>query len=125
MARTPARWPKLAGCPRRRAQRPLPSMMIPMCLGTGFSKVLKRVPARPEAGVARIGFRAFGARRTQQPAGIGTFGAGRANPGLDLEDLVFLAVRKRVHALDLAVDQLLEPGVRALRVVFRHLTGLG
>src|SRR4030088_1497973 len=41
MARTPARWPKLAGRFWRRAQRPLPSMMIPMCRGIWESKVSK------------------------------------------------------------------------------------
>src|SRR6266702_6903700 len=44
IARTPARWPKLAGRPRRRAQRPLPSMMIPMWRGTCESKSEERVP---------------------------------------------------------------------------------
>src|SRR5438874_1864287 len=124
MARTPARWPKRAGCPRRRAQRPLPSMMMPMCLGTGFSKVLKRVPARPEAGVAGSDSARLVPEGRNNSVGLARLVPAGRIPGLDLEDLVFLAVRKRVHALDLAVDQLLEPGVRALRVVLRHLTGL-
>src|SRR5207302_11091029 len=59
------------------------------------------------------------------PLGLARLAPDGRIPGLDLEDLVFLAVRKRVHALDLAVEQLLEPGLRALRVVLRHLTGLG
>src|SRR5438067_9940628 len=42
--RTPARWPKLAGRPWRRAQRPLPSMMIPTWRGTWESKGEERLP---------------------------------------------------------------------------------
>jgi len=33
----PAAWPALRGRPRFLAQRPLPSMMIAMCRGTGRS----------------------------------------------------------------------------------------
>src|SRR5437764_11844330 len=42
MARTPARCPKLWGRPRRRAQRPLPSMMIPTWRGTAGSFIVER-----------------------------------------------------------------------------------
>src|SRR5713101_5067016 len=51
IARTPARWPKLAGRPRPRAQRPLPSMMIPMWRGIGESKGGESVPTGAKASL--------------------------------------------------------------------------
>src|SRR5437762_394446 len=92
MARTPARWPNVAGRPRRRAQRPLPSMMIPTWRGTCESTGEERVPT----GI-----------KTVRP--------------LYLHHLVLFAVREGVDLLDLGFGDLLQPARPALRLVLGHL----
>src|SRR5579859_1791679 len=98
MARTPARWPKLAGRLRPRAQRPLPSMMIPIWRGTWSPSVRKEYRLGPK------------------PAGSGS---------LELHDLVFLPGAQGVDLLDLRLGDLLEPGVGALGLVLGDLALLG
>src|SRR5438309_10844573 len=95
MARTPARCPKLAGRPRRRAQRPLPSMMIPMWRGTWESKGEERVPIG-----ALCAFHA----PLPDPPPCG----GRGCAALDLHHLVFFAGCQAVHFFDLAFGDLLQ-----------------
>src|SRR5437660_9374998 len=105
MARTPARCPKLAGRPRRRAQRPLPSMMIPTWRGTWESKGEERVPIR-----ARCAFHA----PLPDPPPVG----GGGSAALDLHHLGFFSAGQGVDLLDLALGDLLQTSVRPLRFVF-------
>src|SRR5256712_11695583 len=116
-ARTPGRWPKLAGRPRPRAQRPLPSMMIPMWRGTCESKGEESVPGRPRGGETQI-------VRTMWDRTPGTTWRVRPNRGcgpLDLHYFGFFATGQGVDLLDLGLGDLLEADRRSFRVVLRHL----
>src|SRR5258708_39769568 len=92
MARTPARCPATRGRWRRLAQRPLPSMMIPMCRGS------------PPCG------------------GGGTvLGSGGRRSMSDLQYLLLLPVRHLVDPGDVAVGDLLDLLQPAVDLVGAHL----
>src|SRR5207302_9036516 len=85
IARTPWRWPKLAGRPRPRAQRPLPSMMIPTWRGTGESKGEESVPIAAVFSRAPLPW----GRGKSSPLDFHDFGFFAAGQGVDLLDLRF------------------------------------
>src|SRR6267142_6203632 len=118
IARTPARWPKLAGRPWRRAQRPLPSMMIPMWRGIWELKVEQSVPGGPRGGETRI-VRTVRDRTPGTSLRVRTIRGGEGP--LDLHYFGFFATRERVDLLDLGFSDLLQPGVRPLRLVLGDL----
>src|SRR5438874_892214 len=131
MARTPARWPKLAGCPRRRAQRPLPSMMIPMCLGTEFAKASTEYPRVADRHACLLRLLAheadvllaslLGERRDRDPDHLSVVGrveahVSRAQRLLDRSDLALVVdlhhKQPRLRSADLS--QLVEWSGRAV-----------
>src|SRR5271157_5387437 len=83
-ASTPRRWPSNRGSPRACAQRPLPSMMMPTCVGVWS--------VRGPAG-------------ERNRAMLGT--SGRLARRLDLHDLLFLGGERGVDLLDGEVGRLL------------------
>src|SRR5215469_5406014 len=96
IAWTPARWPNECGRLRLRAQRPLPSMMMPMCFG----------PASDGAGT------------------MDTEGAGcAALTASDLHHLGLLALADGVDAGGVGVGDLLELIAGALGLVLGDLAG--
>src|SRR5579864_5238131 len=114
IARTPARWPKLAGLPRRRAQRPLPSMMIPMWRGIRSSKIEQSVPV----GFTPVGPDYPGFRAGQLPDSP-DYPGGRLRS--DLHDFLFFASGKPVDALDLGFGDLLQARVGSLGIILGNL----
>src|SRR5579871_6386135 len=106
-ARVPARCPTTVGSPRRRAQRPFPSMMIATVSATSGSWFCSG-SGRTRASV-RMRSRKFTAGFLASP------GRGKASY---LHDLGFLALQKLVDLVDVIVGQLLHPRLgRPLLVV--------
>src|SRR6266550_1453794 len=100
MARTPARWPNVAGRPRRRA-----------CESTGEGRVPTGIKTvRPLPLVARAAEFTSAAMTGNHPGFL-----------LYLHHLVLFAVREGVDLLDLGFGDLLQPARPALRLVLGHL----
>src|SRR6185437_15511729 len=110
-ARVPARWPAAGGRPRRRAQRPFPSMMIATVSATSGS-------SRPSgSGRTRARVRMRDRRFTAvlfSPSG----------EGLHLHDLGFFALQEVVDLRDMLVGQLLHPALGGVLVVVADLAVL-
>src|SRR5439155_7512388 len=100
MVRTPARWPATRGRCRCRAQRPLPSMMMPICRGRS---------GRAGSGIAAgAGGRSIRwVSRTERRVGPPRFAAGRST-GSDLEDLSLLLLSGVVNPTDELIGDLLD-----------------
>src|SRR6266550_1239171 len=96
-ARVPARWPAAVGSPRRRAQRPLPSMMIATVSATsgssrsGIGLTRARVQIRPMSFTASLAISAW----PKWP--------------LDLHDFRLLVLQELVDLRHVVVGQLLHP----------------
>src|ERR1035437_8251192 len=105
MVRTPARWPATRGRWRRRAHRPLPSMMMPTWRGN----------AGPEG--SRIAAGAGGRSMcTETPLRMARF-RGDGDPRSDLEVLSLLLLDEIVNLADEAVGDVLHGGDVALDLV--------
>src|SRR3712207_5953910 len=108
MFSVPARWPAWRERPRARAQRPLPSMMIATCRGSGSM-----------CGSAS----SWGAGAWRSPVcGATVAWEVRATP--DLHQLGFLVLAGLVHVRDVLVGQLLELVRGPPHLVFGHLMAL-
>src|SRR5438552_9702740 len=95
-ARVPARWPAAVGSPRRRAQRPLPSMMIAtVCATSG------RSPSASGRTRARVQMREMS---FTAPLAI----SAQPTWHLDLHDVGFLALQQVVDLGDVLVGDLLD-----------------
>src|SRR6266542_3075970 len=95
----PAWWPARRGSPRRFAQRPLPSMMMPTCTGT-VSGCGSRVPCGVDLGCA-----------SAVPATSVT--------NSDLQDFGLFLLRDLVDTLDERIRQLLQPFLSPPLVLLR------
>src|SRR5215208_5701305 len=107
MFSVPARCPAWRERPRSRAQRPLPSMTMATCRGSGSI-------ASSGSPSAAVSGRTTG----------GGLPAGEVRGTLDLHQLRFLILAGLVHLGDVLVGQLLELIVGAPHFILRHLVRL-
>src|SRR5262245_38935321 len=106
-ALTPSRCPTTLGRPRRVAHRPLPSMMMATCSGSGCARMAARSAASSRSGAgAEPGDRS------------GVWGA---LIGLDGEDFLFLLLEQLVDPGDVSIGHLLDLVMRAALLVLCNL----
>src|SRR3954453_12953240 len=118
-ARVPARWPAAVGSPRRRAQRPLPSMMIATVSATsgrsasGSGRTRARVQMREMRFIA-VSSRVYSGCRRTCPGGT----------CLDLHDVGLFALQEVVDLGHVLVGQLLDARLRGALFVVADLAVL-
>src|SRR3989338_1093782 len=110
-ALTPSRWPATRGRPRRVAQRPLPSMMMATCSGTGWARTRASSSASPSsAGAAPA--------RALVPFTAMRWSSHRTLEG---QNFLLLLLQELVDPGDVLVGGLLDLVVAAALVVFGDL----
>src|ERR1700680_154301 len=113
IARTPARWPATRGRCRCRAQRPFPSMMMPICRGRSA-----RAGSGTAAGAGGCCIVGLGVRTDVGPQPL------RGRRASDLEDLRLLSLSGVVDAGDELVGDLLHLGELAGDLVLADMAVL-